>query len=299
MFDGGANAAGSRERAAPVALGFERVRRRVAPARAEAAPEGGPVERQPQQLEVAQRAKQGLPVVALAAERRQPCRCGRDVAERHAKRREHRIRTDLDTNRGPAGEQRRHRFFEADGAQDLVRPVVGHRHRRGLYGARGIAVNRNRGRAQRHRREEFLELRCRAGHQRGMERTRDGERHTLETAGAELLAERLDGCRIAGNDGLLWTVVRRDRRRLACGASSSLIVVAIACHRRHASGRRGLHQPRAFADDPYGVFDREHAREASGDELADAVAEQNVGLQAECLEQPRKRISTQKSDVCV
>src|SRR5262249_25032850 len=106
---------------------------------------------------------------------------------------------------------------------------------------------------------------------------------------SELFCERQDGTFIAREGGGKRAVEGSDGDLvLMAGDQGQDLVLASFQGDQSGGWRKGWHETSACADQGAGVLQGEDACDMSGDQLADGVAKEKVGLESPALEEPEE-----------
>ncbi len=223
---------------------------------------------------------------ALAQERRQG---GVGVPERApGHRAEHAVGSELQVGVDTLGVEILDPVLEADGLANLACPVG----RRGRFLSREqrsgqVGDDRDPGSAEGESRGDLLELRQHRLHQLGVEGVADLEPGRLTALGLPGLHQLQGGLLLPGDNYGVGVVDPGDREAV-WKISRDLLLARLDRDHRPALGK-GAHQPAPGRDQAAGVGEREHAGDMRGGQLADRVADQEVGLRAPGLDQPEQR----------
>lgn len=275
----------------PVAAALERVRRqRHAPTRGARAA-GGPVDVHARHPQLGQRLRDLLRIACLLLRMRLAGEhAGGGVGQRMLARqaRQRFAGTDFEQHAARHLQQGAHAVGVLHGAAQVARPVGG---AHGLFGrdelARDVRDKGNRRRPARHRSDERFERReQRLGHRRvrsdrHMQPARQVPRRAQPRLGG------LDRFARAGDHAQLFSVGGGEvAARRQEGRERGLR----QRHGGHRTGRHRLQQATAQGRDTQRVFEAEHARQAGGDVLAQAVAHHRGGPHAAAHPPLRHRV---------
>ncbi len=264
----------------PVALAVEdRARQRDAAVRA-ARVVAGPVDVQARGVDVGERlAGRGAGGVLGTGARHPHVVAGVEDAPAQAQQR--RGGPDLDEGVASAGADGGHARAEVDRLADVAHPVLGGGqlgrvgHRAGQVGDQGQL-----GHPEVDRGDDLAERVEHLVHQRRVEGVRDRQRLRPHPAGGERGGDLGERCR-AARDHALAGGVERGEGDVLVGLQQRRHLLGGRRHGDHAAGGgHRLHQPGAGGDQPHGVLQREQPADRGGDDLADAVADQDARLDA-------------------
>ncbi len=190
--------------------------------------------------------------------------------------------TQLEKRRDAGLARRRRAIAEADAAHQLREPVIGalELSRQGETTVQ-VGVDRQRGRAPGHARQGMAErVEC-GTHQLRMEGVRDAQRLAGDALRRETRNYRRHRLGRARDHALRRRIHRGDAHGARRGRDRLRHVVLGRRHRRHRSaGGQRLHHAAPCGDQRGGLLEREHAGDAGGDVLADAVAQERCRANA-------------------
>ncbi|CUI98880.1 Uncharacterised protein [Achromobacter ruhlandii] len=277
----------------PVALALEGVGGQLDTFAAIRGEEAAPVHRRAQHVQLGQALLQGLGLVLGRIERGHPGHRAVIGQAGRAHAGQHRLRAQFQEGIDALLVERAHAGVEAHRLARLLYPVFRLGHLAALGQLAGQAADQ--GQLRRGVVERLRHLAEGAQHrlqQMRVERVRDLQPLGLALLLLEMRHHLLDAGQVAGHHRLLRRVQARQRhlRGQAERGQGGLDLGRAGFQRGHAAaGRQGLHQAAARGHQAAGVVQVEHAGGMGRGDLADAVAQQQLGLHAPAFPHPPQR----------